>query len=179
MSFRQAGFWKDNLTLFSHTTSITENNWLMETNVARILADRGQIDEALEHMALAWQAEPWSAMTNFNLGVLYQEQHLYLKSIFHFRRALKIDPNYPHARALYGVSLAGMAQLEEAIKQLTLAMKTGEDLLDIHLGLGRLYEKTGQKDLAVESFRKALEVDPQNQTALDRLKTLSQENTNE
>jgi Tfp pilus assembly protein PilF len=39
--------------------------------------------------------------------------------------------------------------------------------------LANAYDRAGQKALAIESFRKALQLDPQNYFAMDRLKALN------
>jgi Flp pilus assembly protein TadD len=45
---------------------------------------------------------------------------------------------------------------------------------NLYDSLGEAYAKVGQKALAIRSYEKALELDPKNQNAADRLKKLRQ-----
>ena len=179
LSIRQAGFWRDSLTLFQHTAAVTKKNWIMENNIANILSSRGRQDEALRHLSLAWDYAPWEAMTNYNLGIFYQKRKDYPKSVFHLGRTLKADPKYPRARASLGASLAGMGRLEEAARELEAALSTEDSPVDLHLGLGRVYEAMGQTDRARENYQKVLNLDPNNEEAISRLNKMSQGHTDE
>jgi predicted TPR repeat methyltransferase len=40
------------------------------------------------------------------------------------------------------------------------------------VSLGEAYEKSGEKDLAISNYKKALEINPDNKDAAERLKAL-------
>jgi predicted TPR repeat methyltransferase len=44
------------------------------------------------------------------------------------------------------------------------------------VSLGEAYEKSGQKDLAISNYKKALEINPDNKDAAERLKALQPAN---
>jgi predicted TPR repeat methyltransferase len=50
------------------------------------------------------------------------------------------------------------------------------DSSHIHVSLGEAYEKSGQKDLAISNYKKALEINPDNKDAAERLKALQPAN---
>ena len=44
-SYRQLGYWQDNVTLWSHTIAVTDGNFLAENNLGRALLTEGRIDD--------------------------------------------------------------------------------------------------------------------------------------
>jgi protein O-mannosyl-transferase len=49
VTHRQLGYWKDSLTLWTHTLEVTHPNWLAEAYVGSALRDQRRFDEALPH----------------------------------------------------------------------------------------------------------------------------------
>jgi protein O-mannosyl-transferase len=49
VSHRQIGYWKDSVTLWTHTLQVTHNNWVAEVYLGSALREQGQRDEALAH----------------------------------------------------------------------------------------------------------------------------------
>lgn len=60
----------------------------------------------------------------------------------------------------------------EAISLLKLNIQIHPDSADAYYGLGQAYAKTGQKQLAIDSYKKSLEKYPDNDDAKDKLKEL-------
>jgi tetratricopeptide (TPR) repeat protein len=72
----------------------------------------------------------------------------------------------------WATELQGEGHLAEAIDVLKLNTGMYPDSSNAYETLGEAYEKAGQKPLAVESYRKALEKDSENGQAKDKLKAL-------
>ena len=49
MTHRQIGYWKDNVTLWTHDLEVTHRNWAAEYFIGVALRDQGRSDEALPH----------------------------------------------------------------------------------------------------------------------------------
>ncbi len=78
-----------------------------------------------------------------------------------YQRAIDLDPGYPHAHLLYGLLLASLGRLDEAIEQ----MEIGYDLdpLSFDLGnisLGKLYELQGREDRAIAHWEEKIDLAP-------------------
>ncbi len=78
-----------------------------------------------------------------------------------YQRAIDLDPGYPHTHLIYGLLLATLGRLDEAIEQ----MEIGYDLnpLDFDLAgvsLGRLYELQGGDDRAIAHWKKKMDIAP-------------------
>ena len=73
-SYRQLSYWSDNVTLWSHTIDVTNNNWLAENNLGRALLSEGQVEQGIAHFYKAAGIYPNDPVSNLNIG-MYQQQH--------------------------------------------------------------------------------------------------------
>ncbi len=98
LTYRQIGFWDDNLAMWSHALQVTKNNWVAEDMVAGLLSQQGHSKEAMAHYRAAAAIAPADPISNLSLGV-YEHQH----------------GNLQDAIRMYKVALAGMDDpLEQA-----------------------------------------------------------------
>ena len=78
-----------------------------------------------------------------------------------FRRALELNPNYANAHKLYSLYLAMLGRHEEALAEIKRAVELDPLNLKYNDNLGQEYALGGrQYDLAVEQFKKVIEMDP-------------------
>jgi serine/threonine-protein kinase len=83
-----------------------------------------------------------------------------------FRKAIEINPNYPHARAFYGHYLTIMGHPDEALEQMKLAVEL-DPFNELFQGLyGIVLGFEGRHEDAIERFRLALRTSPNNPMAL-------------
>jgi len=45
-TWRQVGYWRDNITLYRHTLEVTDGNYTIRNNYANALVERGDLDAA-------------------------------------------------------------------------------------------------------------------------------------
>ena len=69
-AWRQAEYWRDSETLWTHTLACTARNPVAHSNFGNILAGRGQIDEAITQYRKALEIRPNFLQAQYNLGVL-------------------------------------------------------------------------------------------------------------
>ena len=53
VTYRQIGYWKDDVTLWSHTVKVTNSNWVAEDNLGQALVAQGRMEEAMPHFFTA------------------------------------------------------------------------------------------------------------------------------
>jgi tetratricopeptide (TPR) repeat protein len=93
----------------------------------------------------------------------------------HFRTAARLDKEKRYFRRRLGLHLEKLGKLEEAAE--TLALLTSEDPRD-HTSwfhLARIARKKGNRDEAVRALRKAVELEPDNDSYRKNLKIIEQE----
>lgn len=81
----------------------------------------------------------------------------------------KLDQNAVNA---WGYALLRDNHLPEAVEVFKLNLKNNSDSGDVYDSLAEAYAKSGQKQLAIDNYRKSLEKDPSNENAKRQLKTL-------
>ncbi|MCH9026658.1 MAG: tetratricopeptide repeat protein [Proteobacteria bacterium] len=78
----------------------------------------------------------------------------------HFRRAIKLDPNYPTTRNWYSVFLAHTGRAEESLSELELALRLDPVNPIINAQVAYTYLHAGRFEEAVTSAQNAVELDP-------------------
>jgi hypothetical protein len=68
LTWRQLGYWKNNVDLWSHTLAVTKNNLIAEDKLGAALQADGQQGEAMIHFANALRLDPQDSLANFSLG---------------------------------------------------------------------------------------------------------------
>ena len=115
-TYRQASFWKNDITLIHHALSITANNYLAHNNLGIALTLRGKNDEAQKHFKKALQIWPSYADAHNNLGFILYAQGKSHEAIHHFRKALHENPYLIKARNNMANALISQGKTADAIK---------------------------------------------------------------
>lgn len=122
---------------------------------------------------------PYSARAHNNLGDVYGVEGDWEKSIWHFKRAIEINPNYSEAIHNLGNTLMQLGYYEEAKTLLMRSLEINPGLYQSMHKLGLIEFQLGNQDKAMEYFRKTLEIQPGYAPAIQSiqaLQTLQQRN---
>jgi tetratricopeptide (TPR) repeat protein len=88
---------------------------------------------------------------------------------------LKDNPDFKLNEAavnLWGLDLMEKNHLTEAIELLKLNVQVFPGSSNAYDSLGEAYMKAGQKQLAIDNYKKSLELNPENDNAKEKLKAL-------
>ncbi|MCP4118110.1 MAG: tetratricopeptide repeat protein [Desulfobacteraceae bacterium] len=125
----------------------------VELTVGNLLFQEEKFDRALAHLARAKELNPKSGIPFKRMGEHYLEADRIDKAIVEFKRAIKLNPS--DAASLSGLAHAfGLKEknLEIAITLAKESIMLDPDTSLFRSRLGRLYQKTGQDDLARIEF---------------------------
>lgn len=128
----QAGYWKNDETLWTHAIEATTDNYLAYSNLARDLVAKGRSQEAIE---------------KFNHAIHIGEQ-------------LEVIPDLSEVRSGVGFALADTGFKDEAIESFQEAIRDNPDLAEAHNGLGTALAQQGKTATAIIEFQRALEIRP-------------------
>lgn len=118
-----------------------------------------------------------TALEYYELGSLYLDKKLFVQSITLLQKALKADKELePENQALIynamGYAYFAQEQYDIAIRNYKEALKRYPEYAIALNNLGNVYEKKQMIVKAVETYKKALEIEPNNETAKFRSKSL-------
>jgi len=99
LSYRQIGYWRDNITLWSHALSVTHDNFLAENNLGKALLQLGRVEEGVAHFYRAAAIYPDDPVSNFNIGIYEQAHGNYSAAIARYIKTLSITRD-PELRAV-------------------------------------------------------------------------------
>ena len=125
-----------------------------------------RLDDAQRQLDQALAADPKSAAAHDMMGVLLQQEGSPInlkKAETYFKKAIALDPEFSRAHNNYGVYLAQMQRPNEAIAQFQIAGAAlgYEGRADALENLGRTALKVNNRQLAIQSFLKALDANRQ------------------
>jgi tetratricopeptide (TPR) repeat protein len=127
-AYRQASYWKNSTTLFSHAIDVTKNNYLAYSNLGDDLCSQGEVALAIEYYKKSLQIHSNSPYAHNNLGLALEKQGDYVEAIAHFRQAVQLMPNLAKARYNLAKALVIQGQFGEAAEQFRGAIRLEPDM---------------------------------------------------
>ncbi len=134
--------------------------------LGRIFQKVGMYKKAINYYSKEAEIEPSPGLLGM-IGMLHFKQKEYEKAIKYFQKALHLDSQYTPARTntlaayhLWADELIKTGENDKAVSVLNEALKLFSDSRVIYYDLGTAYNKSGDKEKAIEYYKKALEVEP-------------------
>ncbi len=115
--WRQASYWRDSETLFTHALAVTRNNDVAMNNLGIIFLEKGQLDDAIANLQAAIDVRPENAPAHDNLAKALLQKGQVAEAMVHYRKFLEIEPDNVEARNTLGTALIQQGKLREAIGQ--------------------------------------------------------------
>ena len=160
---RQVSFWRDNVTLWTHTVAITEDNFVAEDNLGTALIDAGRIEEALPHLQRTLQLRPDDPEATLNIAT-YQQMHGNLRAALdgyakvfqltkdsHWVGTARVNSGYAH------LSLKDYVDAEQDFESALNQQPTNSKA---YRGLALLEQRTGQIAKATEYYTQSVRLQP-------------------
>ncbi len=134
--------------------------------LGRIFQEVGMYKKAIDFYSKEAEIEPSSGIFGM-IGMLHLKQKDYEKAVKYFQKALYFDSSYTPARTnalaayhLWADELIKTGKSDVAINVLNSALRSFSDSRVIYYDLGTAYNRSGDKEKAIEYYKKALEIDP-------------------
>ena len=160
LTWQQTKMYSDLETLWRTTLTRNPKAFLAHNNLAVILRDRGQLDEAISHLQRALEIQPGFAESHNNLGNALRQQGQLALAIAHFQKALQLEPNNAPAYGNLGSALLEKGQVNEAIAQFRKALQLEPGNVDLLNNLAYALLRNGQANRAIELLQKAVALHP-------------------
>jgi protein O-mannosyl-transferase len=92
VTHRQAGYWKNSETLFSHALKVTPPSVLILNSLGSGLLEQGRIPEAMERFKAVLTLNPQDSQAWGNIGNIYARERKFDAALEHYRTALRCKP---------------------------------------------------------------------------------------
>ncbi len=161
VTFKQAGYWKNSITLFEQTIKATSDNYRAHNSLADALHKQGRIDEAIMHYEEVLRIRPDYPDAHYNLGIFLKQRGRIDEAIMHYERVLRIKPDYS-AEAHYnlGNALRERGCMDEAIMHYKEALRIKPDHMSANKNLVILLNREGRMDEAIRYYEEVLRIRP-------------------
>lgn len=142
----QLAYWRNSLTLFSHTIEVTTDNYAAEDCLGTTLEHLGQNDEAEKHYAESVRIEPDFPLGQFHLGMILLERSKAGEASNHLAVAARLAPQNPVMQFDYGIYLSQHGNPAEAAKYFRAALAARPDFPEAKTNLANaLSEQRGKR----------------------------------
>jgi protein O-mannosyl-transferase len=163
LSRRQIAYWHDSVTLWRHTLSVTERNYMAHDGLARSLAKQGRTEEAMVDFNAAERLSAYSASAMLELGI-YEQTHGHVReAIEQYELSLEASAD-SNTRAValswLGSAFTQMGDIGRAKMSYAGALKQNPDNSAALVGSGVLAEREGDFAFAIDRISHAMKVEP-------------------
>lgn len=163
VSYRQVAYWHDSVTLWKHTLSLTERNYVAHWALGFALAEKGQSEEAMSEFKAAESLHSYAALDRVAVAA-YERDHGHAQdAIEEYRGALDVAPDAKtRAIVLSRMASAYMqtGDFGRARTSCAEALKENPRNATALVDSGLLAEQDGDFVLAAGQFSEAMRVAP-------------------
>ncbi len=160
LTWRQCGYWKNGITLFSHTLMVTKNNDRIHANCGLTFFEKGKINQAIYHFDKAIRIAPYCHDYYMSRAHAYVKAGSYQKAVEDFNMVIRLKPDYAEAYyergTLYGKF---MGQYQSAIEDFSRAINLKPDFIKAYNNRGIAYSELGQYQDAIDDYNKAIKLE--------------------
>ena len=124
---------------------------------ARVVASRGDEDEALQNYRRVADREPRSIEVWLGMAKLYAKRRP-AKAIECYRRAVALDPGYYESHEEFGAFLWEHADYTAAVLQFGKVIELAPLFYEAHTNLGGVLSEMGDQEAAIDAFNRSLSI---------------------
>ncbi|MGA2353770.1 MAG: tetratricopeptide repeat protein [Terriglobales bacterium] len=161
---RQVSFWNDNVTLWTHTLALTEQNFNAEENLALALIDQGRVQEALPHFQRARSLRPDDPLATSNLATYDQMHGNYQAALEGYAKVVGFPNSAPSLRATAyansGYADLSLKRYDNARQDFVSALRMQPTNSAAYRGLGLLAQRAGDIAEATKDYQRSVELRP-------------------
>jgi len=154
--------YRSDLVLWQDLIDKRPDNPRAHNNLGRILADQGNLRQAVIHYTRTLKSQPNHVWAHNNLATVLLKLNKIDLATIHCREALRLRPEYAEAHNNMGNILIRQGKVPEACDSYAMAVQFDPKLMEAQNNLGITLAQQGQLEEAQTRFLKALEISPDN-----------------
>ena len=152
LTWQQTTEYRDLIALYTATLGKNPGCWMAHYNLGIVLANEGNIDQAIDHYQDAVALRPAYAEAHYNLGRLLVEQGRVDDAVAHYERAVEINPGDPEAQNNLGVTLFTVGRVDDAIVHYQKALEIQPDYTEASCNLANALISKDDFDGAIARY---------------------------
>jgi len=152
-----------------HDVARNPGDFSSQYNLAAVLQDMGNFEEALSHYQAAIRLRPSDAVANNGLGAILLAMGNPGEAATPLLRAIQEKPEYAAAHYNLGNAYASVGQFDSAAREFAAAVRLKPDDSMAEANLGAALAEIGNLEEAKRHLNRALQLNPQNSVAMDDL----------
>jgi tetratricopeptide (TPR) repeat protein len=160
LTWLQAGYWRNSLTLWTHCVAVTRDNILARVSLGNALQQAGQINEAMEQYREVLRLDPNQEHANLDLGVALAMTGQLQEAANCFARALWNRPDWSGTHLNLGRALFELGDFSGALTHYAEAVRLDSNAVVAFTALAGDLSARGKSDEAVRYYLEALRFNP-------------------
>ncbi|MBU2551744.1 MAG: tetratricopeptide repeat protein [Proteobacteria bacterium] len=162
ITYKQAGYWRNEFLLWQRAQEITEENWLVEHNMGAALVKLGRYQAAIPYFEKALRMYPDFDKALANLGLALIKTGQIGEGTLYLERARRLNPYDAMLRNELGMALVRNGRLRQGIGQLESALVLEPDYAEARANLKMARNILEDTQKAITELRAVLRTDREN-----------------
>ena len=178
-TYRQVGYWRSNLDLWTHSLAVTQHNFIAEVNLGQALTQLNRADEAYPLFVRAAQDAPNDPGARMNIGTYLYQHGRQAEALQQYEMAAQFgsEPGllatiYTNLGSVYS-DLGDSAKSKDSFEH---ALRLNPDQATAWAGIAFLLQKQGNLEEAIPAFARFAELQPSGQNFFQLARVLAQTN---
>ena len=160
ITWNQAGYWKNSITLFDHVLQVTGNNWLISNNRGLAHKNLGDYSQAIKDFDEAIRIKPEYAEAYYNRGLAHKALGNTGQAIADYSQAIRLKPNLAEAYNNRGNAYGETGDCNLALLDFNAALEINPSFAEAYMNRGNAYNCLGNYQQAIEDYGRAIEKKP-------------------
>jgi len=167
-TYQRNTLWGDKLLFWEDCVKKSPNKDRPRVNLGKVLISDGRYEAAIQNLSVALQINK-NALAHINMGVALEKTGRIEDALYHYQKALVIDPDQPETHNNIASILEGLGKIEKALFHYKKSISLNPYLPETHYNLGVLLYKKGLTEKAISEFKKAVFLEPKNEKTHNNL----------
>jgi Flp pilus assembly protein TadD len=160
LTWIQAGYWQNSITLFDHVLNVTRNNWLISNNRGLAYKNLGDYTQAIKDFDEAIRIKPEYAEAYYNRGLAHKALGNTGQAIADYSQAIRFKPNLAEAYNNRGNAYGESGDCNLALSDFNAALQINPSFAEAFMNRGNAYNCLGNYQQAIEDYGRAIEKKP-------------------
>jgi tetratricopeptide (TPR) repeat protein len=156
MAFRQVGYWRDTMSLFTHTAAVTTDNYLAYSSLGTIYAHNGDFERARSNIEKVMKVNVKEIDVLYNVAKCLDMMGRADEAIEYYNRILAITPGETDTYIALAEMESKRGNFERAMAMYREGLRYHPENGDLHGRFGSLLLQTGLVDEAIKELETAV-----------------------